>query len=167
MRKKKISDKQVSQAGPDLTNISDASLVTLRAKLEVEMRRRKLGFSVGEIGETLVIEHYTNNPNLPTLQTAPIGTKNVDALSRDGERYSIKSIWNAKKTSTIYPDPENRDKQLFEYIVVAQLSDELSLKAIYEFSWDEFTKIRSWDSRMSAWYISCSTKALSRAKKIL
>lgn len=147
--------------------MSDASLVRLRAQLEVEMRRRGLGFSVGEIGETLIIEHYTDNPNLPTLQPAPTGTKNVDALSRDGERYSIKSIWNAKKTSTIYPDPENQDKQLFEYIVVALLNDELTLKAIYEFTWDEFTRLRNWDRRMSAWYISCSTKMFQKAKKIL
>ncbi len=147
--------------------MANAELVSLRAKLEVEMRRRSLGFSVGAIGETLVIGHYTNTPGLPTLQPAPTGTKNVDALSRDGERYSIKSTWNAKKTGTIYPDPENRDKQLFEYIVVALLNDELTLKTIYEFTWNEFTRIRSWDSRMSAWYISCSAKTLQRAKKIL
>lgn len=168
MDKKKVStNKQLLITDPGLANMAGASLVKLRAQIEVEMRRRKLGFSVGEIGETLVIEHYTNNPDLPTLQTAPTGTKNVDALSRDGERYSIKSIWHAKKTSTIYPDPKKRDKQLFEYIVIAQMSNDLTLKAIYEFTWDEFTIVRNWDSRMSAWYISCSTKALSKAKKIL
>ena len=167
MRKKKVPDKQISLANPDLANMSDASLVRLRAKLEVEMRRRNLDFSIGAIGEALVIGHYTNTSGLPNLRPAQTGTKNVDALSRDGERYSIKSIWNAKKTSTIYPDPENRDKQLFEYIVVALLNDELTIKAIYEFTWDQFTGIRSWDSRMSAWYISCSTKTLQRAKKIL
>jgi len=167
MHRKKALDKKPSRTDTDLTAMPDASLVRLRAQLEVEMRRRKLGFSVGEIGETLVIEHYTNTPNLPTLQPAPTGTKNVDALSRDGERYSIKSIWNAKKTSTIYPDPENRDKQLFEHIIIALLNDELALKAVYEFTWDEFTKTRGWDSRMSAWYIPCSRKSLEKARKIL
>lgn len=167
MAKKKILAIKKTVKSTILSTMADAELVSLRAKLEVEMRRRNLGFSVGAIGETLVISHYTNTPGLPTLQPAPTGTKNVDALSRDGERYSIKSIWNAKKTGTIYPDSENRDKQLFEYIVVALLNDELSLKTIYEFTWDEFTRIRSWDSRMSAWYIACSHKTLQKAKRIL
>lgn len=151
----------------NLASKSDASLVRLRAQLEVEMRRRNLGFSVGEIGETLIIEHYTDNPMLPILQKSPAGTKNVDALSRNGERYSIKSIWNAKKTSSIYPDSENRDKQLFEHIIIALLNDELTLKAIYQFTWDDFTQIRRWDSRMFAWYIPCSKKTLQNALQIL
>lgn len=167
MAKKKILATEKTVKSTILSTMADAELVSLRAKLEVEMRRRNLGFSVGAIGETLVISHYTNTPGLSTLQPAPTGTKNVDALSRDGERYSIKSIWNAKKTGTIYPDLENRDKQLFEYIIVALLNDELSLKAIYEFTWDDFTKARSWDSRMSAWYIGCSHKTLQTAKRIL
>ncbi len=167
MTKKKILTGEKIVSPLTLSTMADAELVSLRAQLEVEMRLRNLGFSVGAIGETLAIGHYTSTPGLPTLQPAPTGTKNVDALSRDGERYSIKSIWNAKKTGTIYPDSENRDKQLFEYIVVALLNDELSLKAIYEFTWDEFTKIRSWDSRMSAWYVACSMKSLQKARRIL
>lgn len=162
----KNEDKQ-PKIEADLSALSESNLVKLRAQLEVEMRRRGIGFSVGEIGEALVIEHYNATPNLPTLQPAPPGTKNVDALSRNGERYSIKSIWNAKKTSTIYPDSSNNEKQLFEHIVVVLLGDNLSLKAVYEFTWEEFTKIRSWDSRMSAWYISCSAKTLQKARKIL
>lgn len=150
-----------------LSTMADAELVTLRAKLEIEMRRRNLGFSVGAIGETLVTSHYTNTPGLPTMLPAPTGTKNMDAISRDGDRYSIKSIWKAKKTGTIYPDPKNHDKQLFEYIIIAVLNDEFVLKSIYEFSWDMFTKVRSWDTRMSAWYIPCSIKTLARARKIL
>jgi hypothetical protein len=167
MAKKKILTIEKTEKSTMLSAMVDAELVTLRAKLEVEMRRRNLGFSVGAIGETLVISHYTNTPGLPTLQPAPTGTKNVDALSRDGERYSIKSTWKAKKTGTIYPDPENRDKRLFEHIVIAILNDEFALKAIYEFTWDEFTIIRSWDSRMSAWYISCSNKTLKKATQLL
>ena len=28
----------------------------------------------------------------------------MDALSRNGDRYSIKTAWKAKKTGTIYPE---------------------------------------------------------------
>ena len=151
----------------EVTSLSDEELVHYRAALEVEMRRRGLGFSVGQIGESLVIEHFKRTPGLPKLLRSPIGTKNVDALSRNGERYSIKTVWNAKKTSTIYPDPNNKEKQLFEFLLIAQLNDNLTLKSIHQFSWNDFVEARSWDSRMSAWYVSCSLKVLSRAERIL
>ena len=63
----------------------------LRADLEKEMKSRGLAFSVGDIGELLAIEYFCNSKVLPNLQAAPAGTKNVDALSRDGDRYSIKT----------------------------------------------------------------------------
>lgn len=151
----------------EIKSMSDEDIIRYRAALEVEMRRRGLGFSVGQIGEALVIQHFNRTPGLPNLLRAPAGTKNVDALSRNGDRYSIKTVWHAKKTSTIYPDPNDKEKQLFEFILIAQLNDDLALKSIHQFSWHEFTEVRSWDSRMSAWYIGCSTKNLKQGKSIL
>lgn len=164
MRKKTQTKSKLT---PKVEFLSDDELIRLRAALEVEMRRRGLGFSVGQIGESLVIQHFNCTPGLPNLLTAPAGTKNVDALSRNGDRYSIKTVWYAKKTSTIYPDPNNKEKQLFEFLLIAQLNDDLTLKSIHQFSWYEFTELRSWDSRMSAWYIGCSTKNLKQEKSIL
>jgi hypothetical protein len=153
--------------GADFSKATDQELIQYRAALEVEMRRRHLGFSVGQIGELLVIEHFNRTPGLPKLLRSPIGTKNVDALSRNGDRYSIKTIWNAKKTGTIYPDSSDKNKQLFEYLIISQLSDDLTLKNIYEFSWQQFVKVRSWDKRMNAWYIGCSRTTLSRSTCLL
>ena len=160
MRKKRRIE---SKLAPQVGSMSDEDLIRCRAALEVEMRRRGLGFSVGQIGETLVIEHFNRTRGLPNLLRAPAGTKNVDALSRNGDRYSIKTIWNAKKTGTIYPDDSDRQKQLFEFLIIAKLADDLSLKTIYEFSWKQFTDVRSWDKRMSAWYIGCSKLNLAKA----
>jgi hypothetical protein len=147
--------------------MSDEDLVRWRAALEVEMRHRGLGFSVGEIGETLVIGFFNATPGLPNLLRAPAGTKNVDALSRNGDRYSIKAVWKARKTSTIYPDDQDREKQLFEFLLIAQLNDDLTLKSIHEFSWRQFVDIRSWDKRMSAWYVGYARKTLSQARLII
>ena len=150
----------------NLTDMSEHDLVDLRAALEVEMRRRGIGFSVGQIGESLVIDYFNHTTGLPKLRRSAPGTKNVDALSRNGERYSIKTIWNAKKTGTIYPDDSDRDRQLFEFLLIAQLNDNLTLKTIYEFSWKQFTEVRSWDKRMNAWYVGCSTKNFNKGKNI-
>ena len=46
---------------------------------------------VGDLGEYLAINHYCNTAGLPKLQAAPANTKNIDAISINGDRYSIKS----------------------------------------------------------------------------
>lgn len=142
----------------DLAGMSDDALVFLRAGLDAEMRKRRVAFTVGAVGERLSIEYFRENPKLPKLQPAPGGTKNVDALSRGGDRYSIKAYCNAKKTGTIYPDSQDRDKQLFEYLLIVRLATDWSLKSIYQLSWEQFTKLRSWDSRMNAWYVGISNR---------
>jgi hypothetical protein len=103
---------------------------------------------------------------LPKIQLAPKGTKNFDALSRSGDRYSIKTICNAKKTGTVYPDPEDKKKQLFEYLLIVQLNADWTLAAIYQMPWQQFVRLRLWDKRMNAWYIGCSEKTLSLATLI-
>jgi hypothetical protein len=138
----------------------------LRARLDAEMRKRNLVFKVGDFGESIAIAHFKSTPGLPKLQLAPANTKNVDALSRDGERYSIKTICNAKKTGTVYPDRHDPDKQLFEYLLIIKLNPDWSLNSIYQFSWVDFIRVRSWDSRMNAWYVGCSTSTLRTAKQI-
>lgn len=150
----------------DLAALPNDQLLLLRAHLEREMRRRDIAFTVGDLGEQLVIEHFNKTAGLPKLQLAPTGTKNVDALSRSGERYSIKTIWKSKKTGTVYPDSNDTKKQLFEYLLVAQLDDDMALKAIYQVPWTVFTELRLWDKRMSAWYLSCSGVTLKKAERM-
>jgi len=151
----------------DLKEFSEEDLVRLRALLEVEMNRRGVAFSIGEIGESLVIDYFNRTAGLPNLQRAPAGTKNVDALSREGDRYSIKTVWRARKTGTVYPDAENRDKQLFEYLIVARLSDQLCLESLHLYDWRTFREVRSWDKRMGAWYIGLSNRNLHQARQVL
>ena len=150
-----------------VTMLSDPELIKLRHEIEKEVRRRGLKLTVGDIGERLAIAHFNNTSGLTNLQIAPRGTKNVDALSRDGDRYSIKTVLDAKKTGTIYPDRNTPDKQLFEFLLIATLSEDHTLKSIHQLSWDQFLKVRCWDKRMSAWYVPCSSKALSNSARLL
>ena len=146
-----------------IDSFSDDDLILLRANLNKEMRRRGIAFSVGEVGEKLAINHFRSTPGLPKLQAAPKGTKNVDALSRGGDRYSIKTVCTAKKTGTIYPDSDDKNKQLFEELLIVKLHEDWSLETIHQFSWQQFLKVRSWDKRMNAWYVGCSAKNLSKS----
>ena len=150
-----------------IKSMSDEELIQLRTALEIEMRQRGVAFSIGDIGEDLAIKYFNSTPGLPNLKAADTGTKNVDANSRNGERYTIKTQWKAKKTGTIYPDESNKNKQLFEYLLIVHLDDELALKEIYEFSWEQFVEARSWDKRMNAWYIGCSKRKLRQGNLII
>lgn len=148
----------------DLAVLGDAELLQLRARLHGELKRRGLSLSVGQVAEKLAIEYFAATPGCSNLIEAAVGTANVDALSRRGDRYSIKGVLDARKTGTVYPDAEDRDRQLFEYLLVVQLNQDWSLQAIYEFDWPAFVRCRSWDKRMNAWYVGLSGRALSQAR---
>lgn len=150
----------------DPVHLTDEELLMLRIRLDIELSHRGMNFSVGEIGEKLAIEYFNSTPGLPNLIAAPTGAKNIDALSRDGDRYSIKTQLKAKKSGTVYPDAVNPEKQLFEYLLTVKLSTDFQLEALHRFSWEVFLQARAWDKRMNAWYIPISNKRLDMAERI-
>lgn len=155
----------VSASG-GLEELSDIRLLELRVAVHRELKRRGLALSVGEIAERLVIEFFNMTPGLPNLKEAARGTANVDALSRRGHRYSIKGGLVTRKTGTIYPDADDPDRQLFEYLLIARLNDDWTLSELYELTWAQFLQFRSWDKRMSAWYIGLSARTLTQARRL-
>lgn len=144
----------------DLKSLTADELISLRIDVEREMHSRGISFSVGEIGEKIAIDFFKRTSGLSNLVATPTGAKNVDAFSRNGERYSIKTIQKGHKTGTIYPDDQEPDKQLFEYLLIVKLNSDFKMDALYQFSWKQFLKIRSWDKRMNAWYVSLSKNNL-------
>jgi hypothetical protein len=159
----------MAKDSPRLASMSDEDLLILCASLRAEMRKRQIADSVGAVGEQLAIEHFRKTPGLPKLQLAPSNAKNVDALSREGDRYSIKarcSASKARKTGTIYQPHQDKDKQLFEYILIVQLAADWSLESIHQLAWADFVKVRSWDKRMNAWYVATSGRTLGAATLI-
>lgn len=150
---------------PVLSTFDDVSLLRLRADLHGEMKRRGLAMNVGQLAEKLAIDFFNNTPGCPNLREAAVGTQNVDVLSRRGDRYSIKGILDARKTGTIYPDSDDRERQLFEYLLVVRLKPDWTLQSIYEFDWQTFVGCRNWDKRMNAWYVGLSGKTLAQARR--
>lgn len=146
-----------------LAGLSNLEILRVRAAVAAELKRRGLASNVGQAAEALAIAYYNGTPGRPNLQPAPVGTQNVDALSRKGDRYSIKGALGGRKTGTVYPDRDDREKQLFEYLLVVQIDDDWQLLSIHEFDWRTFCEVRSWDSRMNAWYVGLAAKTLARA----
>ena len=78
----------------DLKTLNSEEIIELIANSILELKTRKIirtNNLIGDLGEYLAIKTYNETRNLPNLQPAPIGTKNIDAISREGKRYSIKS----------------------------------------------------------------------------
>lgn len=150
----------------DFEHLDDGQLLQLYTSISREAQRRKLSFAVGEVGEKLAIETFKARSDLPVLVAAPRGTRNVDALSRDGDRYSIKTLQRARKTGTVYPDSTEPDRQLFEFLLVVLLADDLQLDRIVAFDWSQFCAIRKWDSRMRAWYVARTRRSLATGRQI-
>lgn len=149
-----------------LAGWSDQALLEEKAAIDSELKRRGLSGDIGEIGERLAIEHFNRTAALSGLAPAPRGTKNIDAISRSGDRYSIKTLMRAKKTGTIYPGEASGDHPLFEFILILILSDRYELRAIYRLSWEQFVDLRSWDKRMNAWYLARSSRVLDAAEAL-
>ena len=159
----------------NLNELNNEELWLGYGDIQQELKKRGLvrtNNMVGERGEFLAIETYNSISGLPKLQAAPEGTQNVDALSRKGERYSIKTISEPGSTTGVfYGCGDINDKEIlekkFEYVIIVQIYKNYKPKRILELTWEQFLKFRRWHSTMRAWNLSTTKTLISEAKIIL
>ena len=154
----------------NLSNLTDKELIDLYPSILNELKNRKIIRTkniVGEIGEYFVKHTYNQNPLLPKLQLGIKSTKNIDAISSDGERYAIKTI-STKNTGVFHSIPINDDgKVYFEYLVVVMFDGNYQLQSIYELSWDMFVKFRKLKKPENKYFIGMTKSVVDYAKKII
>ena len=157
----------------NLSDLSTDELIDLYARIPETLKERgviRTNNFLGDLGEYVAIQHYNGTPGLPNLQAAPAGTQNLDAISRNGERYSIKATRN-NRTSAFYGlgDPKSKeiDKQKFEYVVIVQFFDNFRVRRILELTWTQFLQYKLWQSRIRAWYLGVSKKMISDTRIIV
>jgi len=123
---------------------------------------------VGELGEYYAVEFYNNNPTCPNLSMAPPGVRNVDALSSNGEIYSIKTISSRKGTTGSFWDPDSIDRNelKFHYLLIVIIDSFFSLDMILELTWDDFFKFKKFNKRMNNFNISLTNKLIDSVKII-
>lgn len=155
------------------TEFPDEEVWQYYAACEQELQSRGLVRTrniVGERGEFLTIETYNKIAGLPNLQAAPEGTQNIDAISRKGERYSIKTMTEPSKTTGVFYGCGDKDaiieKEKFEFVVVVIIDKNYQLKNIYEINWSQFIELRRWHKTMRAWNLSVTEKFINEARKI-
>ena len=108
-----------------IDDLESEEIWTFYAYLGLKLKERGLVRTrniVGERGEFLAIKIYNETAGLAKLQAAPEGTQNVDALSRKGERYSIKTISEPGNLTGVFYGCGDRDdlepEKKFEYVIV-------------------------------------------------
>ena len=156
----------------DIHNISDEKLISLYSDIIKELKDREIIRTknvLGDLAEFLAIKYYCDTPGLPNLQAAPVGTQNIDAISRAGERYSIKATSGSVTSIFTGLQPKGSselDRPKFEYVIICKFDDDFKLKAIYELDWDTFLKHKKWHVTMKAWNLSLSKGLIADSKTI-
>lgn len=141
--------------------------VVKRLKEIGEIRTKNI---TGERGENLAINFYNETPGLPKLQAAPKGTQNVDAISRKGDRYTIKTIMSPNKTTGVFYGLGTLSEQIndkkFEFLIIVVINEYYELEKIIELTWENFYKHKKWHSRMNAFNMSVTLNLYKSSKLI-
>ena len=154
----------------NLKKLSDSELIGLYPSILGELKQRGLirtNNFIGELGEYLTSLSYKDNPKLPKLQLGIKSTKNIDAVSDKGERYTIKSV-SGKATGVFASLPlENDGKIYFEYLVIVIFNKDYSLNSIYELTWDQFLQYRKMKPPENKWHVPITENLKRNSKKII
>ena len=157
-----------------IADLDDEDVWKLYSLSIKELKKRELIRTkniVGERGEYLAIQLYNSQKSEPKLQRAPSTTKNVDALSTKGDRYSIKTVTTPRKITGAFwglnpPGSKEKDRRTFEFLIIVVLGDELELQKILEVPWELFLRHKRWSKRMKTWRISLTRELESKCKLV-
>ncbi len=156
----------------ELSKLDAFELIKTYGLLIEELKNREIIRTkniIGDLGEYIAIDFYNRNTNLPKLEFAPTGTENNDAISRKGERYSIKST-SAKTTGVFYglnsPDSLEKNEKKFEFLIIVEFDKNYNLIKIIELEWEKFLIFKKWHKRMQAWNITITKELLTNSKII-
>jgi hypothetical protein len=112
----------------------------------------------GDFGKYLAINHYNTTSSLPNIIEAEVGTGsgNIDAISKNGDRYIIKTTTSNLAGPFIGPVSKDVENQQFTYLIIVKLNKELRLEKILEVSWEVFLKYKHWYEDTNSWNIDIS-----------
>lgn len=155
----------------DFERLDDKTLIQLASPnsgIQTELRNRGIIRTknlTGEIGEYLTINYYNQTKGLTNLEMVPSGVKNLNALGRNGARYSIKTITDRKGTTgSFWKLSENLNKEKhFEFLIICILTNDYELDMIIELNWEQFIQFIRPNSRMKNHQISITNKLLNEA----
>ena len=156
----------------NLDNFESSEVIELYSEIIKTLKSRGIIRTknlVGELGEYFVMDYFCKTPNLPNLSLAEAGTKNIDAIIRKGERYSIKST-SGKTTGVFYglnpPENEEVDEVKFEYVIIVIFTEIYQIEKIIQLDWGQFLSFKRSHSTMKAWNLNITQNLIDESKLI-
>ena len=157
----------------DLNKMSTTELINAYSSIIETLKKRGIIRTknfIGDIGEYLAIDFFNNNSKKSNLEFAPPGTKNIDAISREGKRYSIKST-TTSLTGVVYdlnePGSAESENKKFEFMIVVQFSKSFELLRVIELDWELFLQYKRWHKTMRGWNINITKDLLNQSNVLL
>jgi len=150
-----------------LDDADDEELWNYYGSIEEELKKRgRLSGNVtGDRGEALALKFYNSTPNEPKLQLAPPGTKHIDAISREGKKYAIKSV-KISTTSTGTFQADDFTEQRFDFLIVVRLDVFYNPVEILEIPWRKVNEMKQWHKTMKAFKMPISKKSILEFRKV-
>lgn len=155
----------------ELANLSDEDLIGLYPALLNSLKERNIirtNNLVGDLGETLAINFYNLESNLPDLLQAEPNEKAYDALTKNNKRYTIKST-STNQTGIFWglepKDSNKTDKKIFDKLIIVKFDKSYNVEAIYEMTWEQFLFHKQWHGTTKAWNIRLTQKLLKKIEK--
>jgi len=150
-----------------IDDAKDEELWNYYGAIEVELRRRGRvsGNVTGDRGEGLALKIYNSTTNEPKLQLAPPGTKFMDAISREGKRYAIKTVkFSTSSTSTFQSD--DFKEQRFDYLILVRLDELYNPVEILEAPWETVNKLKRYHKTMGAPNFPITKKSIAECRRV-
>lgn len=154
----------------NLAELTDNELIELYSALLNSLKDRNIirtNNLVGDLGETLAINFYNSESDLPNLLQAEPNEKAYDALTENNERYTIKST-STNQTGIFWglepKESKNEDRKIFDKLVIVKFDKNYSVESIYEMTWDQFLIHKNWHETTKAWNIRLTKKLLKEVK---
>ena len=148
-----------------IKNINNEDLIKVYPLLIQELKERKIirtNNIVGDLGEYYAVKIFNQNTKLPKLQMAPPSTENVDALSKKGKRYAIKST-SGKSTGVFSSIPINGKNCYFEYLLIL-LWNNYQVESLLQFDWKQFVQYRKVKLPENKYYFSLNQSIIDEAE---
>jgi hypothetical protein len=149
---------------------SDDEVIAAYGTLLEEMQKRKIikGKNVvGDLGERIALNHYNKTTGLTTLGKAPDGTKDFDAVGKNGKRYSIKAT-SGQVTGSFFGLPAPTSQEVihpkFDFVIIVKFDHVYRVQTIAEITWEQFSAFKKWLPRQNAYNLNVSGKLLAMAK---
>lgn len=153
----------------NLGNLETTELIQTYSEIIKLLKKRgviRTNNLIGDLGEHLAIEHFNMTLGMPNLQALPTSIQNINAISKNGDRYSIKST-TKKVTDVFYelepPESSIPDQQKFEFVLIVKFDEDYQLDKIIQLDWKLFLKYKRWHKTMNAWNISITKTLITEA----